>query len=80
MDSLPGRGLDQVSAPRGDAHYWLWVPVLALVGGALVPLLVDLSRLQSRRELVLVTALVGGGLAHAGYVVAIGGDSCTPGC
>lgn len=67
-----GRGWEYLTDFLGP--YWLWVPLLLLAVGALVPLLGDLVRVRARRDLALVVALVAGGLLHWAYVVAIGGD------
>jgi len=51
--------------------YWLWVPALALVAGAYLPLASILTGLRSR---LTAAAFVACGVLHAAYVVAVGGD------
>jgi arabinofuranosyltransferase len=54
-------------------RYWLWVPLVLLVLGALVPLLGELRRRSGGAALV-VGALVAAGALHGLYVVRVGGD------
>jgi arabinofuranosyltransferase len=51
-------------------HYVVWLPVLALVVGAYVPLL----RQAGRRERLVVVCWVAAALLTLGYVVRVGGD------
>ena len=51
--------------------YWLWVPALALVAGAYLPLASILTSLRSR---LTAAAFVTCGVFQAAYIVAVGGD------
>jgi arabinofuranosyltransferase len=51
--------------------YWLWVPALALVAGAYLPLVSILTSLRGRLTAV---AFVACGLLNGAYMVAVGGD------
>jgi arabinofuranosyltransferase len=51
--------------------YWLWVPALALVVGAYLPLASVLTSLRGR---LTTAAFVTCGVLHGAYVVAVGGD------
>ena len=51
--------------------YWLWVPALALVAGAYLPLASILTSLRGR---LTVAAFVTCGVLQGAYMVAVGGD------
>jgi arabinofuranosyltransferase len=55
-------------------HYALWVPLLVLIVGGLVPLLVVLHRARRRRSELVVTVFGIGAFAEATCVVYVGGD------
>lgn len=54
--------------------YRLWIPLLLLVPVGLIPLVQTVRARGSRTESILVAAPIAGGLAHALYVVRVGGD------
>jgi arabinofuranosyltransferase len=54
--------------------YWLWLPLLALVVGAYVPLVARLRAAGANRGLAVAAAFATGGVLHALYVVRVGGD------
>jgi arabinofuranosyltransferase len=54
-------------------RYWLWVPLVLLVLGALVPLIAELRR-RGRSAALIVGAFAVAGALHGLYVVRVGGD------
>ncbi|HMG28265.1 MAG TPA: hypothetical protein VKH36_15795 [Acidimicrobiia bacterium] len=54
--------------------YRLWIPLLLLVALGLIPLVQYVRVRGSRTESILIAAPIAGGLAHALYVVRVGGD------
>jgi arabinofuranosyltransferase len=59
---------------RALSDYWIWFPLVVLACGAYVPLLRRLARGTDRRAALVVVAFGLGGIAHALYVVRVGGD------
>jgi arabinofuranosyltransferase len=51
--------------------YWLWVPALAIVAGAYLPLASILTGLRGR---LTAAVFVAGGVLQLAYIVAVGGD------
>jgi arabinofuranosyltransferase len=54
--------------------YWLWLPLLVLAIGAYVPLVTDLRRAGSWRQVLVVGGFVLGGALQVLYIVRLGGD------
>jgi arabinofuranosyltransferase len=54
--------------------YALWLPIVALVAGAYVPLVLELRRRAARRALLVVAAFGIGAFVEALYIVRVGGD------
>jgi arabinofuranosyltransferase len=54
--------------------FWLWVPALALVAGAYVPLVRAQQRAAHRRASLVVLTFALGSVLDAGYIVRVGGD------
>jgi arabinofuranosyltransferase len=54
--------------------YRLWIPLALIVLVGFIPLLLAARRLRSRREVTLIAAPLAAGIAHAAYVIRVGGD------
>jgi arabinofuranosyltransferase len=67
-----GRGFDYLR--DYGSPYWLWLPAVVVAGAALAPLLLRAGRARDGKLLALVLAPAVGGLLHAAYFIAIGGD------
>jgi arabinofuranosyltransferase len=59
---------------RALDDYWIWFPLIVLACGAYPPLTRRLARRKDRRAALVVAAFGLGGVAHALYVVRVGGD------
>ena len=68
-----GRGFQYLEDFVGP--YWLFVPVIALLGGAYIPLALSFRRTHERsRQLWALVSLPIAGILNGGYIVVMGGD------
>ena len=54
--------------------YWLWIPILAIVAGAYLPLIAMHRAATDRRRMLVLIAFPLAGLLTAAYIIRVGGD------